>query len=212
MTRILTAALAAAFLAWQAPARAAPETYTIDNAHSFANWTIRHVVSKTSGTFTNVTGTLVVDRDNLAASRAEATIAMMSMNSGHMQRDVHTLSAEYLDALKFPNMTFVSTAVQPRGPDSGILKGRFTLHGVTRDIELPFRLLGVGPDPWGGFRMGAEARTRIRLSDYGYGFGSLSPEKSPLGDEVEITLLIEGIKLGPDGKPLIIKPPGQPAK
>ncbi|MEW5943955.1 MAG: YceI family protein [Pseudomonadota bacterium] len=193
-------------LAWQLPVQAATETYAIADDHSFANWQIRHVAAKVSGTFTGITGTVALDRTNPAATRAEARIAMLSMTSGHRERDLHTLSAEYLDALKFKEMTFVSTGAKATGPNAGVLQGKFTLHGVTRDIELPFKLLGFGPDPWGGSRMGVEAHTRIRLSDYGYGFGSLAPEKSPLGDEVEITLLIEGIRLGPDGKPLMAKP------
>lgn len=192
--------------ALQIQAQAAPETYAIVDDHSFANWQIRHVVAKVSGTFTHITGTLVLDRTDPAATRADAKIAMFSMDSGHRQRDLHTLSAEYLDALKFMEMTFVSTGARTTGPDSGVLQGRFTLHGVTRNLELPFKLLGFGPDPWGGSRTGVEAHSRIRLSDYGYSFGSPSPDKSPLGDEVDITLLIEGIRLGPDGKPAMAKP------
>jgi len=200
-------ALSLALMAWQLPALAAPETYAIADDHSFANWQIRHVASRVSGTFSDVSGTLVIDRDNLAASRVEASIKMISMNSSHRERDLHTLSSQYLDALKFPEMRFVSTAVKPTGPDAGTIRGKFTLHGVTREIEFPFRLLGFGADPWGGFRTGVQGHTAIRLSDYGYAFGADDPAKSPLGNEVDITLLIEGIKLGADGKPLIGKPP-----
>lgn len=201
--------LASALLAWQPPAQAAPETYTIAGDHSFANWQIRHVASRVSGTFSDVTGTLVIDRDNLAASRVDAKIKMISMNSSHRERDLHTLSSQYLDTIKFPEMAFVSTAVKPTGPDAGTIHGKFTLHGVTREIEFPFRLLGFAPDPWGGFRTGVQAHTTVRLSDYGYAFGSDDPAKSPLGNEVDITLLIEGIKLGPDGKPIMARPPAK---
>ena len=31
------------------------------------------------------------------------------------------------------------------------------------------------------------------------------PEPGPIGNEVEVNLLIEGIKLGPDGKPFSVK-------
>ncbi len=201
--------LASLLLAWQLPALAAPETYAIANDHSFANWQIRHVASRVSGTFSDVTGTLVIDRSNLAASRVDARIKMISLNSSHRERDLHTLSSQYLDGLKFPEMSFVSTAVKPTGPDAGTIRGKFTLHGVTREIEFPFRILGFAPDPWGGFRTGVQGHTSIRLSDYGYGFGSDDPAKSPLGNEVDITLLIEGIKLGPDGKPLMGRPPAK---
>ena len=37
-------------------ALAEPEAYRIDDSHSFANWSVRHVASKTSGTFSDIRG------------------------------------------------------------------------------------------------------------------------------------------------------------
>jgi polyisoprenoid-binding protein YceI len=66
-----------------------PEAYRIDNTHSFANWTIRHVASKTSGTFSDVTGKLLIDSKNLANSLITAKINVLSVNSSHQKRDEH---------------------------------------------------------------------------------------------------------------------------
>ncbi len=55
----------AILLASSVSAYAEVETYKIDNAHSFANFRIRHVVSKLSGTFSDVTGNISIDRANL---------------------------------------------------------------------------------------------------------------------------------------------------
>lgn len=172
---------------------ASPETYKIDNAHSFANWTIRHVAAKASGTFSDVTGTLILDQENLANSSVQAKINVLSVNSSHAKRDEHIKKAEYLDAAKFSEMTFVSTKVLAKNATEGLLTGNFTLHGVTKEITFPFKVLGFASDPWGGFRTGIEAHTSIKASDYGFTWAA--KVGAPVGDEIEVTLLIEGVKL-----------------
>ncbi|MDP2231091.1 YceI family protein [Methylotenera sp.] len=177
-------------------AMAAPEAYKIDNAHSFANWTIRHVASKTSGTFSDVTGKVLIDQDNLANSSVEAKINVLSINTSHAKRDEHIKKEDYLDAVKFGEMTFVSTKVTAKNSTEGVLTGNFTMHGVTKEISFPFKLLGFGTDPWGGYRTGIEAHTMIKASDYGFGWATKAG--APVGDDIEVTLLIEGVKLAPE--------------
>lgn len=174
-----------------ADAIAASESYKIDNAHSFANFSIRHVVSKTTGTFNDVTGVILIDRDNLANASVDAKINVLSVNTGHAKRDAHIQQEKYLDAAKFAEMHFVSTKVEAKSATEGVMTGKFTLHGVTKEISFPFKVLGFGSDPWGGERSGFEASTTIKASDYGFGWGL---KNGPVGDDVEITLLIEGVK------------------
>jgi len=182
-------------IAFSNAAIADPEAYRIDNTHSFANWTIRHVASKTSGTFSDVSGKLLIDSKNLANSSITAKINVLSVNSSHQKRDEHIKKAEYLDAATFSEMTFVSTKVTvlANNNSEGVLTGNFTMHGVTKEITFPFKILGFGSDPWGGFRVGVEAHTLIKASDYGFSWAS--KVGAPVGDDIEVTLLIEGVKL-----------------
>jgi polyisoprenoid-binding protein YceI len=185
--------IALALAAWIPAALADAETYNIDNSHSFANFSIRHVVSKASGTFPDVTGKIVIDRADLSKSSVDAKINVLSINTAHAKRDEHLRDKpEYLEAGKFGQMTFVSTKVEAKGKDGGVLYGKFTLHGVTREIAFPFKVLGFGPDPWGGERAGFEARTTLNASDYGFGWAA--KPNGPVGTEIEVTLLIEGVK------------------
>lgn len=197
-----TLALLSAGLLATLPAWAEVETYRIDPEHSFANWEVRHIVARVSGSFSTVNGTVVLDRENLARSRVEATIDVASLSSGHRKRDVHLWSDEFLDARRYPEMRFESTSVQPSGPDKGVINGNLTLRGVTRPVKLAYQILGFGNDPWDGYRAGLLAVTRINRLEFGV---SKFPEPGPIGNEVEITLLVEGIKLGPDGKPFSVK-------
>jgi polyisoprenoid-binding protein YceI len=174
------------------------ETFSIDSAHSFANWELRHIVARTSGTFHDIKGTVTFDSSNIAKSTVDAVISIYSLNSSHLRRDVHTLTDEFLDARNYPEMKFVSTSVNPISTDKGAMHGNLTLHGVTKPVKLEYQILGFGPDPWGGMRAGFKATTRINRSDYG--INKFTPA-GPVGNEVDITLLIEAIKLDADGHP-----------
>lgn len=185
-------------LAWSVSAQAEQEVFNIDNTHSFANWEVRHVVAITSGTFWDIKGKVILDTDNIAKSSVDATISTYSLNSSHLRRDVHVLTEEFLDARNHPEMKFVSTAVKPVTADKGTLTGNLTLRGVTKPVALDYHILGMGQDPWGGMRIGFKATTRIKRSDFG--ITKYTPT-GPVGNDMDITLLIEGIKLGEDGQP-----------
>jgi polyisoprenoid-binding protein YceI len=190
------------------------ETYRIDHENSFATWQIRHVVAKAGGTFSDVTGKIILDKTHLANSKIEATINVFSLDSDHRERDAHLLSSDFLDANKFNKMQFVSTSIEPSSPQGGILKGDLTLHGVTQPVRLSFKILGSGEDARRWYRTGFEAQTMIKRSDYGINLGLDTPDGGPIGDQIDITLLIEGIKLTREGNiwqaPAKITPPAPP--
>lgn len=191
-----SAGLATALVLACSHAVAEPEAYRIDDSHSFANWSIRHVASKTSGTFSDITGKILIDRNNLENSSVEAKINMLSVNSSHAKRDKHIKEKDYLDVEKFAEMTFVSKKIEAKSNTEGVMTGVLTMHGVSKEMTFPFKVLGFDTDPWGGYRTGFEAHTTLKASDFGFGWG-LKPNPS-VGDEIEITLLIEGVKLAAD--------------
>lgn len=173
-------------------AQAAPVAYNIDPGHSFANWSVRHVVAKASGTFNDITGNISVDAENLANSSVNAKINVLSVNSGLAKRDAHIKEKDYLNAAKYAEMQFVSSKIEAKSATEGLMTGKFTMNGVTKEITFPFKVLGFGNDPWGGERSGFEAKTSLKASDYGFGW-ALKPN-APVGDDIEITLLIEAVK------------------
>ena len=187
--------LATALILACSDAFAEPDVYRIDDSHSFANWSIRHVASKTSGTFSDITGKISIDAKDLTKSSVEAKINMLSVNSSHAKRDEHIKKPEYLDVEKFAEMTFVSKKIEAKSTTEGIMTGVLTMHGVAKEMTFPFKVLGFGQDPWGGFRAGFEAHTALKASDFGFAWPL--KKDAPVGDDIEITLLIEGVKLPP---------------
>ena len=197
-TALKTSIAAIAFLA-SGLAIADQEAYRIDDSHSFANWSIRHVAAKTSGTFSDIKGKILIDRENLANSSVDAKINVLSINSSNVKRDEHIKKEEYLDAAKFSEITFVSDKIEAKNNSEGVITGTFTLHGVAKKLSIPFKVLGFGTDPWGGYRLGLEAHTTLKASDFGFTWPLKA--NAPVGDDIEVTLLIEGVKL-PAEKPI----------
>lgn len=183
----LAVSLLAASQAW-----AATETYNIDGTHSFANFTIRHVVSKTSGTFNDVAGVITLDPTNLNTATVRATINVSSVNTGFGKRDEHIKADKYLDVAKYTQIQFESTKITASNQTQGIMQGKLTMHGVTKLVDIPIRVLGYGADPWGGQRAGFEGHITLKASDYGFGWATGA--NAPVGDDIEVTLLIEGVK------------------
>lgn len=170
-------------------ASAAVETYVIDPVHSSVGFKIRHFVSKVPGTFTKVTGTLSIDRENLENSSVEATIDVNSISTANEKRDAHLKSPDFFDTEKFSTSTFRSKRWKKTGEDTYDVTGDFTLHGVTKEVVLKITSLGFGPGARGALLSGWEGTTTLKKSEFGVaGPAMLS---AALGDDVTVVIAIE---------------------
>jgi polyisoprenoid-binding protein YceI len=200
VTRRLSRALGFIALAGalSAPVAEAADTYTIDPGHSNLGFTIRHFFSKVPGSFTKYEGTLIYDTQDLAKSSVNVTIESASIDTRHPDRDKDLRSANFFDVEKFPKITFTSTKVTPAGANKAKVEGTLTIKGVSKPVTLDVDLLGAGPDAWGGYRGGFEARTKINRQDYGVSWNKvLEGGGTVLGDDVDIVLNVEAIKQAP---------------
>jgi polyisoprenoid-binding protein YceI len=166
-------------------------TYQIDTAHTHAQFKVRHLmISNVKGDFDKVTGTVDFDEANPGASSINVTIDVASVSTREPQRDVHLKSADFFDVAKFPNITFVSTAVVKSGDDSFEVVGDLTIHGVTKTVDL--NVASMTPemkDGYGFIRRGAEAKTTILRSDFGLVYNApLETGGVVIGDQIHITI------------------------
>jgi polyisoprenoid-binding protein YceI len=143
-------------------------TYTLDVAHSRLGFVARHaMVTKVRGSFADFTGTLELDGENPANSRAHVTIQVASVDTGNAQRDEHLRTNDFFDAATYPEITFVSTKAEALGDDNYRLTGDLTIKGVTKSVSIPFAFEGVAVDPFGNTRVGFEGSHTINRKDYG---------------------------------------------
>lgn len=170
-------------------ASAAVETYAIDPVHSSVAFGIRHFVAKVPGKFSKVEGLIKVDRENLAKSTVEATIQAASINTDNQKRDDHLRSADFLDAAKFPTITFKSRTWKKTGENTFDVAGDLTMKDVTREVVLKVTSLGFGPGMGGAKLSGWEASTTIDKKLWNIKDPAMLD--AALGDEVAITINIE---------------------
>ncbi|HXX67863.1 MAG TPA: YceI family protein [Polyangiaceae bacterium] len=174
-------------------------TFTIDNAHSDIGFSVRHMVfAKVRGHFTKWTANLVFDEADFGRSSVDVSIDADSIDTRESQRDGHLRSADFLDALKYPKITYKSRRVEGAGAKKYRVLGDLTIHGVTREVPLDVEETGRGKDPWGNHRIGFSARASIERSAFGLKWNqALETGGVLVADRVDIELDIEAVAASP---------------
>jgi polyisoprenoid-binding protein YceI len=140
-------------------------TYTFDPAHTTVEFIGTHMFTKTRGRFTEAEGTIVIG-DTPQDSSVEATIQVASLQSNSEQRDGHLLSPDFLNAEKWPTVTFKSTGFRHTGGATFELVGDLTIKDITNPITLKGEFHGNGVDPFGSVSAGFSATARFEREDY----------------------------------------------
>ncbi|MCS6818199.1 MAG: YceI family protein [Blastocatellia bacterium] len=176
------------------PAWGADE-FVIDPVHSSIEFSVRHMmVTNVRGRFREFSGTIVYDEKDITKSSVRVTIKTASIDTGNADRDNHLRSPDFFDAAKYPEITFVSTRIEKRGDDY-VCIGTLTMRGVSREVAIPFRILGVVRDPRGNTRLGVEAGLTINRLDYGVSWSrALEGGGLVVGNDVKIELNVQAIK------------------
>ena len=144
----MRALLFAAALFAAGAARAEPVTYTLDPAHTQVAFTIeRFGFNNVLGRFEAVSGEVVLDQANPAASSVHAVIQVGSIDSSNDTRDEHLRGERWLNAAQFPTMEFRSTSVRIIEENHAEVTGDLTLLGQTHPVTLDVRLNRIGPLP-----------------------------------------------------------------
>lgn len=170
--------------------------YNVDADHTTVSFKIRHLLSKTMGSFNKFEGTIEYEPGKPETWKAQGSIDVASIDTSVPQRDKHLLSADFFDAEKYPKITFKTTGVQNVKDNRATVNGTIHIHGVEKPITLDVEILGVAKDPWGNVRSAFTAKTTLNRKDFGIVWNkTLDTGSLMLGEEVEITLEIEGIQV-----------------
>jgi polyisoprenoid-binding protein YceI len=116
------------------------------------------------------------------------------VDTGNAMRDKDLRSPNFFDTEKFPTITFETTSIEDKAGEQ-MLVGKYTMHGVTKEISLPAKVSGPVKDPWGNERIGLHAKTKIKRKDFGMNYNkTLDSGGLMVGDEVEMEINAEATK------------------
>jgi len=163
--------------------------YPIDTNHSTIGFSvsIMNGLSRVNGKFTDFTVTLTNDEKDITKSSVNVVIKAASINTGIPARDNDLRSAQFFEVEKYPEITFQSKRIEKKGKQLFAL-GTFTMHGVSKEITLPFQITGVNKDPASKkMNLGYSARIGLNRRDFGINW---THPKVPnfVGDNVEIEI------------------------
>ena len=193
---LLVPALAGAARAQLGPAQPPlpPNGWRVDPNHSGVRFRVRHLgLTWVNGEFRTWTADLVYDPANQLGAHVTAQIQVASINTDNDMRDNDLRSPRFFAADSFPQMTFVSTRVEPVDSAHLRITGDLTIHCVTRQVVLETEFAGKTTSTRSR-RIAFSATTTIDRKDWGMMFSPLLEGVRTAGDEVRITIDVEAVR------------------
>ncbi len=134
--------------------------FVLDPAHAFLTVSVTHFgISDYRIDLTQFDAQLDFDPDTPTRSRVSLQIDPMALETHYpdpekkadWERDLST-DGRFLDGERFSQISFVSTAAEQTGPNTGRLTGDLNLRGVTRPVTLDVTYNGTATSPLDGGR------------------------------------------------------------
>lgn len=156
-------------------------TWSVDPVHSSVGFAVRYTGTITfRGEFGDFDATLSDGRLEGAARVSSIEVDDPNL-AGHLQ------TPDFFDAERHPELRFVSDDLQL---DGGRLtaRGKLTMKGVTKPVELVGTFSGPVTDAYGNERIGMDLETVVNRHDFGISWNSELPDGSPaLADDVTVS-------------------------
>ena len=176
----------------------ATTTWTTDTTHTDVQFSAKHMmVTTVHGKFNAVEGTVVLDEENPVLSSGRFSVRAASVNTGVEGRDNHLRGVDFFDAGTYPEITFVSTAIEAVGGNDYRVTGDLTVRDTTRPVTFSVEFLGLYQGFGGVRRAGFHAVTKINREDWGLTWNmALETGSMLVGKEIrlEINLAVEEAK------------------
>ena len=139
---------------------------TVEPNHSTIQFSIpiSGGITKVTGKFTDYAIDINLIDNDLTKSNISAIIKAASINTGISGRDDHLRTKDFFEVETYPEITFVSDSIV-KNNNSFIAHGMFSMHGISKNIELP--LAPTGQD--GKHTFGFATHLSINRMDYGVG-------------------------------------------
>ncbi len=192
--RIYRAAVLTVLSALWASVACAAEQYLIDPAHSSVEFSVAHMVlTRVKGNFTQFSGEIFDDERDIAKSWVKVVVNADSISTNQPDRDKHLRSKDFLFVQKYPEIIFESRRIEKKA-GGYLCFGTLSLHGVSKQVGIPFVITGKIKDPEGKTRIGIEGVLTLDRRDYGIVWGKVMSDGGLMvGNDVKVALSVEAI-------------------
>lgn len=117
------------------------EEWRLDPGHSKLRFNIDARMISADGVFRTFTIKDDINEMALEKSTFEITVDMTSLDTNSAQRDNHLKTPDFFDTAKFPTATIVVSSLRKVGEGNYEGDAAVTIHGVTKQMKLPARIL-----------------------------------------------------------------------
>ncbi len=169
------------------PAAGQGQKYRITPQNSKVEFVGSKVTGSHNGSFGDFSG--LIDYDGTPEqSRVSINIRSDSITTDTPDLTKHLKTADFFDVEKYPEATFVSTAIKAGGEGgaSHTVTGNLTLHGVTKSITFP-ATINVTPDA-------ATVDSSFSINRKDFGINYPGARDNAIRDNVVLTLKIHATK------------------
>lgn len=184
MIRTVAVMIGLAFVAL-APASAAQ--WNVDYSKSRLGFAVQWSGQPFNATFKSWKANISFDPNDLAHANAIVTIDLGSETSIAPDNDDGLKGAEGFAISQFPTARFETTSFEAKSNENYVATGRLSLHGVTKQISLPFRLAIAGTSAH------MVAKAVVLRTDFGLGKGEWA-SPTTIAHEVTITVDLTATK------------------
>jgi len=164
--------------------------YRIESSSSKVSFCVESPVGLIEGVFKDFTGGLTFLQENVS----EDEHVLVLVKTASLETDGALIEnmlkgKKFFDVDKFPEILFVSTGFRWVSETEAVLKGKLTMHGVTKEVGFHVELIEQPGGDQNKQRILVTATTLIRRSEFG--LTALSPIVS---DSVNLCMSVDAIK------------------
>jgi polyisoprenoid-binding protein YceI len=140
-------------------------------------YSIKFKGTDAEGVFKTMSGDLSFDENDLANSKFSVSVAVSSINTGNGTKNKHAMSDKWMDAEKYPTITFNSSKFSKLSSGYQV-DGTLEMHGVKKQISIPFTFISN------------TFKGTFKVNRMDYGIGSMEGKSKKVSDDIVLEISV----------------------
>lgn len=170
--------------------------WNIDPSHSEVQFKVKHlVISTVTGQFTDFTGKLVTDGEDINGASATFEAKIDSVSTNNTDRDGHLKSADFFDAANHPVLSIVTESIKKISGDDYEIIADIDIRGHKKPVKLKAELGGIVTDPYGQVKVGFEITGKISRKEFGLTWNAVTEAGGVVvSDDIKLIANLQFVK------------------